>query len=106
MAHRTVKSGYQSFTERLNRFPQGAPPSERLFDILKMLIDEREAALLAQIPMKPFTAEKAAKIWKMDVPAARRLLEALADRAMLVDIVRDGVTRYVLPPPMAGFFEG
>jgi len=105
MAHRTVKSGYQSFTERLNRFPQGAPPSERLFDILKMLIDEREAALLAQIPMKPFTAEKAAKIWKMDVPAARRLLEALADRAMLVDIVRDGVTRYVLPPPMAGFFE-
>nr|MBC8425943.1 (Fe-S)-binding protein [bacterium] len=105
MAHRTVKSGYASFVERLNRFPQGAPPSEHLFAILRMLIDEREAQLLAQIPMKPFTAGKAAKIWKMDVPAARRVLEELADRAMLVDIERDGLTRYVLPPPMAGFFE-
>ncbi len=105
MAHRTVKSGYTEFSERLNRFPQGAPPTERLFDILKMLIDEREAALLAQIPIKPFTAEKAAQIWKMDLVAARHVLDDLADRAMLVDIVRHGVTRYVLPPPMAGFFE-
>ena len=105
MAHRTVKSGYASFTERLNRFPQGAPPSDKLFAILKMLIDEREAKLLAQIPIKPFTAEKAARIWKMDAASARRVLDDLADRAMLVDIERGGVTRYVLPPPMAGFFE-
>jgi len=105
MAHRTVKSGYESFTERLNRFPQGAPPSDTLFAILRMLIDEREAALLAQIPMKPFTAAKAARIWKMGEAEARRVLDELAGRAMLVDMVRDGVTRYVLPPPMAGFFE-
>jgi len=105
MAHRTLKSGYTEFAERINRFPQGAPPTARLFDILKLLVDEREAGLLAQIPMKPFTADKAARIWKMSEAEARLILENLAGRAMLVDIERHGVTRYVLPPPMAGFFE-
>ncbi|MBC8426336.1 hypothetical protein H8E07_19640, partial [bacterium] len=105
MAHRTLKSGYTDFAARINRFPQGAPPTERLFDILKMLVDEREAVLLAQIPMKPFTAAKAAQIWKMSEAEARRTLGTLAGRAMLVDIERHGTTRYVLPPPMAGFFE-
>jgi len=36
---------------------------------------------------------------------ARRVLEGLADRALLLDFVEEGETRYVLPPPMAGFFE-
>ena len=34
MAHRTVRSGYESLVERINRFPQGAPPSDLLFAIL------------------------------------------------------------------------
>ncbi len=105
MAHRTLKSGYHAFAERINRFPQGAPPTARLFDILRLLVDEREASLLAQIPIKPFTAAKAARIWKVSESEARRTLDGLASRAMLVDITYGEVTRYVLPPPMAGFFE-
>ena len=38
MAHHTIKQGYSRLAERLNRFPQGAPPSELLFDILKILV--------------------------------------------------------------------
>ena len=64
MAHQTLKNSYSQFADRLNRFPQGAPPTELLFKILKVLIKEDEAGLLAQIPVKPFTAEKAARIWK------------------------------------------
>jgi ferredoxin len=106
MAHLTSRSAYQRLTERLNRFPQGAPPSESLFRILSILFSEREAALVALLPIKPFTAAKAAGIWKTDVAEARRTLDALAARALLVDIERDGGEReYVLPPPMAGFFE-
>ena len=105
MAHHTLKNSYERMVERLNRFPQGAPPSQRLFDILSILVDEREAALIAQLPIKPFTAHKAARIWKTDPDTARRDLDALASRAMLVDMERRGVTWYVLPPPMAGFFE-
>ena len=105
MAHRTLKTSYSRLADRLNRFPQGAPASERLFKILAMLFSEREAELVAQIPIKPFTAEKAARIWKLDVAAARKALDELAGRAVLIDIRRSDETWYVLPPPMAGFFE-
>jgi hypothetical protein len=40
MAHTTLKSGHASLVDRLNRFPQGAPPSEVLFRILAMLFSE------------------------------------------------------------------
>jgi ferredoxin len=54
---------------------------------------------------KPFTAENTSRIWKMDLTEARKVLDELSSRAILVDVERDGRTTYVLPPPMAGFFE-
>lgn len=105
MAHHTLKSGYEALTERLNRFPQGATPSELLEKILGILFTEREATLVALLPIKPFTAEKAAAIWNISLTEARKTLEGLADRALLLDMEEGGETKYVLPPPMAGFFE-
>ena len=32
MAHQTVKSGYTALVDRLNRFPQGAPPCDVLYE--------------------------------------------------------------------------
>jgi ferredoxin len=106
MAHLTARSGYASLVDRLNRGPQGAPPSDLLYAILKMLFSEREAGLVALLPIKPFTADKAAKVWNVPTAEARRTLEKLASRAILVDLEDcHGVFHYVLPPPMAGFFE-
>ena len=105
MSHTLLKSGYAELVDRLNRFPQGAPPSATLYQILQILMNEKEAELVALLPIKPFTAEKASRIWKMDPLAAHTLLDGLASRALLVDIERDGETTYTLPPPMAGFFE-
>ena len=105
MSHVTLKSGYTDLVERLNRFPQGAPPSETLYKILSMLFSEREADLVAQLPIKPFTATQASRILKMDLSETRQVLDELASRAILVDIEREGQTIYTLPPPMAGFFE-
>ncbi|MEJ2635531.1 MAG: 4Fe-4S dicluster domain-containing protein [Calditrichia bacterium] len=105
MAHQTVKSAYTRLTERINRFPQGAPPSELLFKILSMLFSEKEAGLVAQLPIKPFTAQKASRIWKLDLAATRKILDELAGRAILLDTEENGEIVYGLPPPMAGFFE-
>ena len=105
MSHVTLKSGYTDLVERLNRFPQGAPPSETLYKILSMLFSEREADLVAQLPIKPFTATQASRILKMDLSETRQVLDELASRAILADIEREGQTIYTLPPPMAGFFE-
>jgi len=77
-----------------------------LYAILKMLVSEREAGLIAQLPPKHFTADKVAQIWKMNLVDAQKVLEELANRAVLVDIQDSrGRQVYVLPPPLAGFFE-
>ncbi len=105
MAHHTLKTSYSDLVDRLNRFPQGAPPSELLYKILKVLFSEKEAQLVSLLPIKPFTAEKASHIWKTDLTTARKTLDLLASRALLVDMEQNGVQEYSLPPPMAGFFE-
>jgi len=105
MSHNTLRSGYSELVERLNRFPQGAPPSDTLYKILQILFSEREAQLVALLPIKPFTAEKASQVWKMSLTETRKVLDELSSRAILVDVEWDGKTTYTLPPPMAGFFE-
>ena len=105
MAHHVLKSSYSQLADRLNRFPQGAPPSQLLYKILALLFSEKEAELVAQLPIKPFTVEKASQIWKLNLAETRKILEELAGRAILVDLDKNGESVYVLPPPMAGFFE-
>ncbi|MCX5849798.1 MAG: 4Fe-4S dicluster domain-containing protein [Deltaproteobacteria bacterium] len=104
--HNTIKANsYDILVRRLNIFPQGAPPSELLFKILKVLFSEREAGLVSVLPIKPFTDKKAATIWKLSLSDAKIILNDLADRGILLDYETDENTTYVLPPPMAGFFE-
>jgi Pyruvate/2-oxoacid:ferredoxin oxidoreductase delta subunit len=105
VAHHASRSVYARLTERLNRFPQGAPPSRHLFEILRLLFSEREAALVADLPIRPFTSAEAARRWRTSEDEARAVLEALASRAILVDWPGPEGTVYALPPPMAGFFE-
>jgi formate hydrogenlyase subunit 6/NADH:ubiquinone oxidoreductase subunit I len=70
-----------------------------------MLFNEKEGRLVALLPIKPFTTKQAGRIWKMDLKSTQKVLDELAGRAILVDIEQDGESTYVLPPPMAGFFE-
>lgn len=53
MAHHYSNSLYDRLADRLNQFPQGAPLSDSLFAILKILFSEKEAGLVAQLPSNP-----------------------------------------------------
>jgi Pyruvate/2-oxoacid:ferredoxin oxidoreductase delta subunit len=104
--HNTIKyNGYKQLTERYNRFPQGAPASDLLFEILKILFSEKEAGLVSLLPVKPFNSKKAAGIWKMSEPDARLILNEMADKGLLLDAMENDDVIYSMPPPMAGFFE-
>ena len=105
MAHLSARDGYRKLVDRLNRFPQGAPPSELLYRILEILFSPKEAQLVSRLPIKPFSPATAAKAWGVPLADATRVLERLASRAILLDLEHDGEPLYVLPPPMAGFFE-
>ncbi len=80
MSHHTARESYRKLTGRLNRFPQGAPPTELLFQILEVLFTPAEAELVSLLPIKPFTASTAAQLWKKSEAEARKILEALAAR--------------------------
>ncbi len=99
------RNNYEQLTDRLNRYPQGAPDSHLLKEILKILFTDREAELVSLLPIRPFTIEQASRIWSLDETQTRNILDLLASKAILVDIVQANTTHYVLPPPMAGFFE-
>ena len=105
MAHATARGAYGALADRLNRFPQGAPPSDLLYRILSLLFTEREAGLVARLPVRPVTARRAARIWGMREAEARTVLDGLASRCILLDMEGPNGTLYILPPPMAGFFE-
>jgi len=105
MAHHMIKPAYKHLVDRLNRFPQGAKPSELLYKILEMLFSEREAGLVSLLPLLPFSAERAGRIWKLDPVSTQQVLDELSSRAILVDFEENGRPVYSLPPPMAGFFE-
>lgn len=105
MSHISNKEAYKRLEDRLNRFPQGAPPSKTLYKILSMLFSEKEAELVAMLPIKPFTVKTASRIWKKDEVETQNILQKLASKAILTDIDIDGKTEYCLPPPMIGFFE-
>lgn len=106
MAHMAGRGAYQNLVTRLNKNPLGAPPSELLDAILKILFSEKEAGLVAKLPLLPFKARRAAKVWGVMEADAVKILDELAGRALLIDFVsRSGEKIYVLPPPMTGFFE-
>jgi len=104
MAHHTPRS-YLDLQRRLDLAPQGAPASDALFAILAHLFSEREASLVAVLPITFFSLAKAAALWKLPEAEARILLDGLADKGIIVDFSKGDTRTYALAPPMAGFFE-
>jgi ferredoxin len=105
LSHISNKEAYKSLEERINRFPQGAPPSKTLFQILSLLFTEKEASLVAQLPIRPFNIKTASKIWNLGLAETERILDTLANKAILLDVDYNGLREFVMPPPMIGFFE-
>ena len=58
MAHLRIRTGYEHLVERLNRFPQGAPPWDLLYAILKLLFSEKEAEFVSRLPSRSWPANK------------------------------------------------
>lgn len=105
MSHIVGKEAYKSLEKRLNKFPQGAPPSETLYHILSLLFTPEEAKLAALLPIRPFSIQKAAKAWGMTDYQTTMQLEQLCAKGVLLDLTHEEKTTYFLPPPMVGFFE-
>jgi Pyruvate/2-oxoacid:ferredoxin oxidoreductase delta subunit len=105
MAHLTGRTGYKDLIDRYNRFPQGAPEADSLYEILRVMFTHEEASLVSLLPIKPFSVKSAAKIWKKSEEETFKILNGLAEKALLLDMNDTKEQKYVVPPPMIGFFE-
>lgn len=108
-----LKTEYQSLLHRLDAGLAGMPePTEEAAKlgwqrILEILFTPEEAALAAQMPIRPATLETVSG--RVGLPAAdlEEKLGPLCDKGLVMDLVnpKTGETRYMLAPPVIGFFE-
>ncbi|MEE1040236.1 MAG: 4Fe-4S binding protein [Lachnospiraceae bacterium] len=105
MGHLTSRDAYRNLEDRINWFTQGAAPSETLTKILRVLFTEKEAKWVAKLPIRPFSLKKTAQMWGTTEAKAEKLLDHLCEKGLLVDSYDRGIRKFVLPPPMIGFFE-
>ena len=96
MSHIVAKKEYKNLVDRLNKFPQGAPESKTLYEILNVLFTEREAYLVSQLPIGAFRVKTAARIWTMTYDEALKVLDTLASRALLLDIEDEKGKKYFI----------
>jgi len=83
MAHRSIKSGFHQLSERLNRFPQGAPPSEYLSKILSVLMNDKEARVMSALPIKPFTIQTASAALRKSQEDTEKILKRYLQNLLL-----------------------
>lgn len=98
---------YHQLQHRLDRYPVGAPESKELYEILRILYTEEEAALAARMPMAPKPLDGLIRDTKLEPGLLKIMLERMAGKGLVVDIEQPatGETYYMLSPTVVGFFE-
>lgn len=108
MAHATgtvsADLAYRRLQQRLDRMPTGAPDTEALRRILRLLFTPEEAELAAQIPTLVAVSALAERLGH-DETELGALLTDMARRGLVVDLEHGGERWVSLAPVVIGFFE-
>lgn len=108
-----LKQEYRGLMERLDHLPVGMPRPEDEHalegwrELLEVMYSPEEAALASRMPMMPTPLSKLARRFDMPEQELRQKLEPLCDKGLVMDLVSrsTGATKYLLAPPVVGFFE-
>jgi NAD-dependent dihydropyrimidine dehydrogenase PreA subunit/biotin operon repressor len=100
-----IDRNYYLLQNRLDKQVSGAPFSETLIEILKVLLKPEDAKIAYQIPTKFITTQKLAKKIGVSLEYLDDRIDILASNGFVVDLKHNG-RRYVsLTPIVVGFFE-
>lgn len=105
MGHVASKGVFESLRERLDRFPVGAPGQTTIYEILKILFTEEEAALAAKLPLKFASLGALSRKLGVSKEELEPRLAVMAGKGMVLDLQMGGRTMYMLTPTMVGLFE-
>ncbi|ABB13766.1 4Fe-4S binding protein [Carboxydothermus hydrogenoformans] len=96
---------FKALAERLHKNPVGAPYSETLMKILKILYTEEEAAVGSRFPGGFVTFDQLLAATGLSSEELAAHLENMASKGLVIDVLRNGETYYMLTPTVVGFFE-
>ena len=105
MAHHGVPKIYNLLQRRLDRYPVGAPESEALYEILKILYSEEEAKIAIGMPLKFTSLFKLSKRINIEKKILKDRLTCMSEKGLVFDIERNGEKYYMLMPTVVGAFE-
>jgi NAD-dependent dihydropyrimidine dehydrogenase PreA subunit len=106
MGH-TLDTGlaYRRLQQRLDRNVTGAPDSPALMKILRILFSGEEADLAARIPTRLTSIPALAARLGLSAEELDDKITDMAQRGLVVDLVRDDMRYVSLAPVVIGFFE-
>lgn len=103
--HLGSKSSIIPLIDRLNKNPVGLVDNDRLRRILAMLFSEEEALVASKFPLEEATLEELAMGTGLSADALLPILDAMAEKGLVMDLPHAGTTYYMLMPGLIGFFE-
>lgn len=106
MAHATLnaESEYRLLQERLDRNVTGAPRSEAMMRVLRLLFSPEEAHIARVLPQLISLPDLADRL-DADLEELGERITSMAQRGLVLDFEHEGI-RYVVPTPVViGFFE-
>ena len=103
--HLEGKSSIVPLVDRLNRYPIGLPDSEQLRRILEILFSEEEAFVASRFPLQEASLKELIKATGWEEDKLEKVLDKMADKGLVMDLVYKKRTYYVLMPGLIGFFE-
>jgi H+/Na+-translocating ferredoxin:NAD+ oxidoreductase subunit B len=96
---------YERLREILDASPTGAPQSKVFDEILRILFTPEEAALVVHMTLFPKPLQAIASDAGKSDDEAEKMLEAMADKAVIFSREKDGKRLYGLLPTIPGLFE-
>jgi len=96
---------YYALAERLNKNPVGVPVNEILMEILHRLYTVAEAEVGSKFPLFPMPLPDISAAVGLGVAELKKMLDAMADKGLVVDMDHQGEVYYMLSPVVVGFFE-
>jgi electron transport complex protein RnfB len=96
---------YMKLAGHLDEMPVGAPMSDDLMEILRILFTPEEAELGAMLPFMNTTLDDLAALTGMDAEELEAALDGMVSKGTVFKSVKGGTAKYRLLPTVVGFSE-
>jgi electron transport complex protein RnfB len=96
---------YEVLARHLDEMPVGAPMSDELLEILRILFTPEEAELGASLPFMNATLEDISGATGMPAEQLQGVLDGMVSKGTVFRSAKGGVTKYRLLPTVVGFSE-